>query len=98
MLMTPKEHDEMMSVVLGLCHFIALVSADTLLSLDRLEQMAAIGGVTYKMLLMLAKSVIAEDPEFYASLQMSLPNMTGIQALFQRRTKRWADLVKFRQL
>ncbi len=96
MLMSPNEHDEIMSVVLGLCHFIALVSADTLLSFGRVDQMAAIGGVTYKVLLALAESVIAEDPEFYASLQMSLPNMTGIQALFQGKTKTWADLVKNR--
>lgn len=96
MLMTPSEHDEMMSVVLGLCHFIALVSADTLLSFDRLKQMEAIGGTTYKVLLTLAEGVISEDPEFYASLQMSLPNMAEIEALFQRRVKTWADLVKNR--
>ena len=94
--MSPGEHDEMMSLVLGLSHFIALVSADTLLSFDRLKQMEAIGGTTYKMLLMLAKGVILEDPEFYASLQMSLPNMTEIEALFQSRVQAWADLIKKR--
>ena len=31
-LMTPREHDKMMAVVLGLSHFIALVSIDTLLN------------------------------------------------------------------
>jgi len=95
-LMTPGEHDEMMSLVLGLCHFIALVSADTLLSFDRLKQMEAIGGTTYKVLLTLAQGVISEDPEFYASLQMSLPNMVEIEGLFQSRVKVWADLVKKR--
>ncbi len=93
-LMTPREHDEVMAVVLGLSHFIALVSADTLLSFDRLKQMEAIGGVTYKVLLTLVESVISEDPELYASLQMSLPNMTEIEKLFQERGKIWADLVK----
>jgi prephenate dehydrogenase len=33
-LMNPREHDELMAVVLGLSHFIALVSADTLVSFD----------------------------------------------------------------
>ncbi|NIQ06914.1 MAG: prephenate dehydrogenase/arogenate dehydrogenase family protein, partial [Candidatus Korarchaeota archaeon] len=47
-LMTPQEHDEMMAIVLGLPHFIALVSADTLLSLDKLEQTKTIAGTTYK--------------------------------------------------
>ncbi|GAI68343.1 unnamed protein product, partial [marine sediment metagenome] len=93
-LMTPQEHDEMMAVILGLSHFIALVSADTLLSFDRLKQMGAISGITYKVLLTLVESVISEDPELYTSLQMSLPNMAEIEKLFQKRGKIWADLVK----
>ncbi|MFC2017627.1 prephenate dehydrogenase [Chloroflexota bacterium] len=93
-MMTPYEHDEMMAVILGLSHFIAIVSADTLVSFDRLKQMEAIGGSTYKLLLTLVGSVVSEDPEFYASLQMSLPNMAEIERLFQRSSKTWADLVK----
>ena len=92
--MTPKEHDEAMAVILGLSHFIAIVSADTLLSFDKLKQMRAISGITYKVLLTLVESVISEDPELYASLQMSLPNIIGIEKLFQQRVKTWAGLVK----
>ena len=95
-LMTPQEHDEMMAVILGLSHFIAIVSADTLLSLDNLKQLEAIGGSTYKVLLTLAGSVISEEPELYATLQMSLPNMVEIETLFQERAKIWTDLVKNR--
>jgi len=93
-LITPKEHDEMMSVVLGLAHFISIVSADTLASFDELPLMRAVGGSTYKVLLTLVESVISEDPELYASLQMSLPNLKGIEELFCRNAKAWADLVK----
>lgn len=93
-IMTPREHDELMTVILGLSHFIALASADTLASLDRLKQMEAIGGSTFKLLLTLAGSVVSEDPEFYASLQMSLPKMVEIERLFQRSSKAWADLTK----
>ena len=93
-LMTPQEHDEAMAVILGLAHFIAIVSADTLLSFDRLKQMEAISGITYKVLLTLVESVISEDPGLYASLQMSLPNMMEIEKLFQRRVKTWAGLVE----
>jgi len=93
-LMTPDEHDEMMAVILGLSHFIAIVSADTLLSFDNLKQMEAVSGSTYKVLLTLAEGVISEDPEFYASLQMNLPKMTEIEELFQRSAKTWADIVK----
>jgi len=93
-LMNPDEHDEMMAVILGLSHFIAIVSADTLLSFDKLKQMRAIGGSTFKLLLTLAEGVISEDPEFYTSLQMNLPNIAEVEKLFQRRAKTWADLVE----
>ena len=93
-LMSPDEHDEMMVVILGLSHFIAIVSADTLLSFDKLKQMKTIGGSTFKLLLMLAEGVISEDPEFYTSLQMNLPNMAEVEKLFQRKAKTWADLVE----
>ena len=92
-LMTPREHDEKMAIVLGLSHFIAIVSADTLLSSD-LRQTETISGITYKVLLTLVESVLSEDPELYASLQMNLPNITEIEKLFQRKAKVWADLVK----
>ena len=95
-LMTPREHDEMMAVILGLSHFIAIVTADTLLSLDKLKQMEAIGGSTYKVLLTLAKGVVSENPEFYASLQMNLPKITEIEELFQRNSKIWGDIIKNR--
>ncbi|UCC90830.1 MAG: prephenate dehydrogenase [Dehalococcoidia bacterium] len=93
-LMSPDEHDEMMAVILGLSHFIAIVSADTLLSIDKLKQMRVIGGSTFKLLLTLAEGVISEDPEFYTSLQMNLPNVAEIEKLFQRKAKTWADLVE----
>jgi len=93
-LMTPQKHDEMMTVILGLSHFIAIVSADTLSSIDNLRLMRFISGTSYKLLLTLVESVISEDPEFYASLQMSLPNMTKIEELFQKSSKTWAELVQ----
>ena len=88
-----KKTDEMMSIVLGLSHFIAIVSADTLLSFDELKQTRAIGGITYKMLLTLVESVISEDPELYASLQMSLPGVGEVEKLFQSKAKAWAEMV-----
>jgi prephenate dehydrogenase len=82
-----------MAVVLGLAHFIAITSADTLLSSERLKQMGSISGVTFRLLLTLTESVISEDPEFYASLQMHLPKLAEIERSFQERVKSWADLV-----
>ncbi|MFH1031177.1 MAG: prephenate dehydrogenase [Chloroflexota bacterium] len=93
-LMTPREHDELMAVVLGLAHFVGIIAADTLLNFSQLNEMESVSGSTYKLLLMLAKSVITEDPELYASIQMSLPGMPQIHRLFRQTTKSWADIVK----
>jgi prephenate dehydrogenase len=92
-LMKPGEHDEIMSVVLGLSHFIALVSADTLLHLDKLENAREISGTSYRLLLTLAEGVVSEDPEFYSSLQMNLPGLAVIEKLFQSKAGEWAGLV-----
>ncbi|MFC1965405.1 prephenate dehydrogenase [Chloroflexota bacterium] len=93
-MMTPHEHDEVMAVILGLAHFIAIVSAETLVNFDTLKQMKQISGTTYKVLLTLVESVISEDPELYASLQMNLPKVTEVEQLFQQSSKTWADIVK----
>ncbi len=93
-LMTPQEHDGMMAVILGLAHYIALVAADTLSSMKGLKEMAAISGITYKVLLTLIESVVSEDPELYSALQMGLTGLPELQKLFQYNAELWADLVK----
>lgn len=92
--MSPDEHDELMSIILGLPSFIAIVSADTLLSLNRLQKTRNISGSTYKMLLMLTENVVTEDTNLYASLQMTLPHITEIENLFLSKAATWADLIK----
>jgi prephenate dehydrogenase len=95
-LMTPEKHDETMSLVLGLSHFIALVAADTLLSSGEIRPMATSGSSTYKVLLTLIESVLSEDPELYASLQMNFPGVSDYENLFSKKTGEWADLVMAR--
>jgi prephenate dehydrogenase len=93
-MMTPQEHDGMMGVVLGLAHYIALVAADTLSGLENLKEMAAISGITYKVLLTLIESVVSEDPELYSTIQMALPGLPRLEKQFQQKAKLWAELVK----
>lgn len=94
--MSPAEHDELMAIVLGLSHFIALVSADTLLGLGKLKGAEAVGGTSYRLLLTLAEAVASEDPEFYALLQTSLPGMAEIENVFLTKAGEWAGIVKSR--
>ena len=93
-IMTPREHDNLMSVVLGLSHFIAITAADVLLRFEGLPMMKAVGGPTYKALLTLAESVITEDPHLYASIQMNLPDMAEKEELFRASVTAWADIVR----
>jgi prephenate dehydrogenase len=93
-IMSPAEHDELMSIVLGLSHFIALVSADTLLSMGKLKESAGVSGTTYRLLLTLAEAVISEDPDFYSSLQMSLPGMARMEEIFLAKADSWLELVR----
>lgn len=93
-LMTPDEHDRRMAVVLGLAHYIAIVSGDTLLNLDNLKDMELASGVTFRVLTTLVASVLNEDPSLYASIQTNLPELPGIEAKFIARASQWAELVK----
>jgi len=93
-LMTPREHDHMMAIILGLAHFIAIASADSLIKVKQLKEMESIGGITYKVLLTLVESVISEDPELYASLQMNLPGLPDFQTRFQQSCREWSEIVK----
>jgi len=93
-LLTPQKHDEMMSVVLGLAHFIAIVAADTLVEIGKLQEFKAVGGSTYRVLSTLVESVVSEDPELYSTLQMRLPYVQEMEELFQMHALKWAELVK----
>ncbi len=94
LIMSPKKHDELMSVVLGLPHFLGLVVCDTLLDLDNYNEMERVAGASYKMLLTLAEAVASEETEFYTSLQMNLPEIERIEGLFFDRSREWLDLVR----
>jgi len=93
-LMSPHKHDEMMSVVLGLAHYIAIVAADTLAEFENLAQLKSIGGSTYRVLTTLVESVVSEDPELYATLQMRLPYVQEMEQLFQMQAAKWGELVQ----
>ena len=47
-------------------------------------------------MLTLVESVISENPELYASIQMNLPGVPGVEALFQGKAAAWAEIVKSR--
>jgi prephenate dehydrogenase len=93
-IMSPKKHDELMSVVIGLPHFLGLVACDTLLEQKDFAQTKKVAGTTYRMLLTLAEATALETPDLYASLQTTLPELGKIEELFIAKAHEWLDLIK----
>jgi prephenate dehydrogenase len=91
---TPKKHDELMSVVLGLPHFVGLVACDTLLEQAEFTDTKKVAGTTYKMLLTLAEATALETPDLFATLQTSLPELGKIEDRFIAKAEEWLSLVK----
>jgi len=93
-IMSPRKHDKLMSVVLGLPHFLGLVVCDTLLYYGNFLETKRVAGASYKMLLTLAEAVASEETEFYTSLQMTLPEIEKIEDLFFEKSREWLNLVR----
>ncbi len=92
--LSPRKHDELMSMVLGFPHFVGLVAGDTLMDNANFVDAKAVGGASYKLLLTLAEAVSSEEPHFYSNLHMSLPEMEKIEGLFLEKVEEWLKLVK----
>lgn len=93
-IMTPKKHDELMSVVLGLPHFLGLVACETLLEQKNLPETKKVAGTTYRMLFTLAEATALETPDLYASLQTNLPDLRKIEDQFMAKAQEWLSLIK----
>jgi len=93
-IMSPKKHDELMAVVLGLSHFVGMVAYDTLSSRVDLAETKKVAGPSYKLLSSLAERVASQDPNFYASLQTNLPNIEEIEGLFYQKAGEWFDTIR----
>jgi prephenate dehydrogenase len=91
---SPKDHDELMSVVLGFTHFLGLVVGDTLLDYSSFVEAKEVAGASYRLLLTLAEAVASEETGFYSNLQMSLPEVEKIESLFLEKVEEWLELVK----
>ena len=92
--MSPKKHDELMSVVLGLPHFIGLVACETLLEQKDFPETKKVAGTTYRMLLTLAEATALETPNLYANLQTNLPDLGKIEDQFMAKAQEWLNLIK----
>jgi prephenate dehydrogenase len=92
--MSPRKHDEFMSIVLGLPHFLGLVACDALLEQADYAETKKIAGTTYRMLFTLAEATAMENPELFSSLQFSLPEMEKLEQLVIEKAREWLNLIR----
>jgi len=92
--MSPRKHDELMSVVLGFPHFLGLVACDTLLEQTYYSESKKVAGTTYQMLFTLAEATAMENPELFSSLQFNLPEMQNLEKRFIEKAGEWLQLIK----
>ncbi|MCW4006872.1 MAG: prephenate dehydrogenase/arogenate dehydrogenase family protein [Candidatus Bathyarchaeota archaeon] len=92
--MSPKKHDELMSMVLGLPHFLGLVACETLLEQPAFSETKQVAGTTYRMLFTLAEATAMETPDVYASLQTKLPELSALEDQFIAKAQAWLDILK----
>jgi prephenate dehydrogenase len=92
--MTPKEHDKIMSIVIGLPLFLCHVVCDTLLSSGEFEKAKEASGVSYRLLLKLVEAVVSEETEFSASVQLNLPDLNDIGKLLSKKIDEWLDVLR----
>jgi prephenate dehydrogenase len=93
-MISPEEHDRLMSVVLGFPHFLGLVACDTLLEQKDYLETKNVAGTTYRILFTLAEVTAMENPELFSSLQFSLPEMEKIESAFIEKAREWLDMIK----
>jgi prephenate dehydrogenase len=93
-IISPRKHDELMSTVLGLPHFIGIVVSDTLANCVDLVETKRAAGTSYKLLLTLAERVVSQEPEFCASLQMNLPKVESVESFFCEKSREWLNAIK----
>jgi prephenate dehydrogenase len=78
-ILSPRKHDELMSLVLGLSHFVGVVVGDTLVDQKEFTETLGVTGPSYRQLLALTENTLGQDPDFYATLQMTLPGLERIE-------------------
>jgi prephenate dehydrogenase len=93
-LMDPAAHDRMMAVVQGLSHFVAIAAADALSGLGELKEMKDVSTTTFRIFLNYIESVIGDDPELYAAIQMEHPEMPDIYKKLTASVGKFSGLVE----
>lgn len=91
--LSPKKHDELISAVLGLPHFLGLAACEALIQREDFVETKEVAGTTYRMLFTLAEATALETPDLYANLVTRLHDVATEEA-FMAKANEWLELIK----
>lgn len=91
---SPERHDELISIVLGLPHFLGLAACETLVEQPDFIETKQVAGTTYRMLFTLAEATALETPDLFVNLQTKLPKVLKVEAQFIEKAQEWLDLIR----
>jgi chorismate mutase / prephenate dehydratase len=90
--MSPKKQDQLMALVSGLPHFVALVSGSTLEK--DFKKIRDVYGSSFEILSSLIKRVVSNSPYLFSELQFNFPKMNEIEDNFEKKVKFWREIIK----
>lgn len=91
--LSPREHDHIMGLVLGLPAFLAIAAGDTLADFGGLARLRTLGGTTFRLLLLLIEAVLSQDQELYRTIQFDSSAVRDVSLAFRPSVDRWADML-----
>lgn len=103
--MTPKEHDELMSVIQVLLHFHTIVLGHTMRKIGMsIKKTLSAASPIYKLEMDMIGRIFSQNPTLYGSLQMLNPQSKKVIKVLLKETKNLAsviakkDLKKFKKM
>lgn len=90
---TSREHDEVISVVLGLVHYSQFVSAGVINDLGiEFKKTLKFRSPNYSLFLGLMARVVLQNPELYAQIQLSNPYNKKMRVFFTKNAKKFEKI------
>ena len=94
--MDPSEHDELMSIVLGLPALAVAVVAKTILDSGRLAEAREVSGTSLELLMALTESMLCQGNDLYSMLLSALPASPRLSAGFTASAAHFAQMCERR--
>lgn len=88
-----EDHDRMMALTLAFPHFLNIIFSKTLLKTD-IRELKKFRGTTFTLQLLVAESVLSEDPHLYYAIQSQSDAFLEILDDFTDVVKEWVSIVK----